>query len=205
MAAIHRGWRRDPPHFDPSRLGRVHSGLADSRRTSVLPAGVVLVTVPIPLIAGAAALAVGFAGGYGLRDLMADADAGRDAKAALTAERDARKIEAQRALDTYREGLDFGKRLAGTREIYRSVREDIPKYVTPQMDVAYPVPVGFVRQHNDAAEGRVSDSAGQSNDAPSGVALSTVSRTITDNYEVCRTEIDKLIGLQGWINKQVGQ
>ncbi len=161
---------------------------------------------PITLIAGAgAATIIGFAGGYGLRDLKADADAGKIAAAQLQAERAARAKEGAQALATYQTGLAFGQSMAKTREVYRTIREEVPNYVTPEIDARFPVPVGSVRLHDAAARGEkpVPDPSGKPNDATSGVTASAFADTVAGNYETCNATRDQLIGLQDWITQKI--
>ena len=66
--------------------------------------------------------------------------------------------------------------------------------------------MGFVRLHDAAARGgdlsTASEGAGQSDDAPSGVALSAAAATIVANYGGCRADEQRLADLQRWLKAQ---
>lgn len=81
---------------------------------------------------------------------------------------------------------------------------EVTTYVTDQADTRCTVPVGFVRLHDAAAAGVpvTPNSAGQSNDAASGVELSAVARTVAGNYGQCRAIADQLTRLQDWITQE---
>jgi len=90
-----------------------------------------------------------------------------------------------------RDGGATGKRL-----------EEIPRHVTPEMDHDFPVPCGFVRVFNAATHGPIPDPAGCPDDAPSGIALSTVGETETRNDGQYDQVVDQLMALQDWVRQQ---
>lgn len=75
-------------------------------------------------------------------------------------------------------------------------------HVTPQADVACPVPLGFVRVFNDAAHGPVPDAAAGPDDAASGVALSDVAKATVQNGGNYDAVAHQLTALQDWIRQQ---
>jgi hypothetical protein len=87
---------------------------------------------------------------------------------------------------------------AKIRVVYRALREKVPEYVSPEADRRCDVPVGYVRMYNAAVAGvpAAPDDPAQPNDAPSGVALSTVAATDIDNLETCQGGRRQLINLQ---------
>lgn len=85
-----------------------------------------------------------------------------------------------------------------------TIIKEVPIYVTKESDSRCVVPVGFVRVHDNAAANRVSESAGDANAAPSGVALSAVASTVAGNYETCHQTAEQLKALQGWIQATHG-
>jgi len=88
-------------------------------------------------------------------------------------------------------------RVQYVREAGATIVKEVPVYVTPQADRACPVPVGFVRLHDAAAENRPLAGPAGDPDAPAaGVALSTVASTVADNYTSCHAIREQLIALQ---------
>ena len=70
----------------------------------------------------------------------------------------------------------------------KEVIKEVPVYVTPLADSRCIVPDGLRRHHDAAAAGRIAtlpDGAGRPVDADSGLALSTVERTVANNYGIC--------------------
>lgn len=87
------------------------------------------------------------------------------------------------------------------RTITQTLTREVVRYVPAAADAQCVVPVGFVRLHNAAATGVLSnpaDPAGQSADAASGVALSAVGATVVYNYGACREDREALKGWQAW-------
>ena len=76
---------------------------------------------------------------------------------------------------------------------------EVPIYVTPEADAACVLSRGFVRLHDAAASGRVSEPAGGADASAVGIALSTVAATVGNNYERCQENADQLTALQAWI------
>lgn len=90
--------------------------------------------------------------------------------------------------------------------------EEIRKFVSVKADGACTVPAGFVRFHNLQAEGAgdvppasstgqasaVPGSGSADDDAPSGVALSTVAQTVGANYTSCHGVRETLELWQTW-------
>lgn len=80
---------------------------------------------------------------------------------------------------------------------------EIPKHVTPEIDAAFPVPLGFVRVWNDAAHGPIPPGSLGADAAPSGVPLSDVAYAHTADQgtlDICRV---RLAGWQEWYTKQL--
>lgn len=101
-------------------------------------------------------------------------------------------------------GRKSAEREAGVRTITRTLIEKVPVYVTAEADRNAVVPVGFVRLHDAAAAGTpaVPFGAGESADTPSGLALSAVASTVTDNYGQCLAWRSQVIGWQDWYAQQ---
>lgn len=95
-------------------------------------------------------------------------------------------------------------RVQVVRERGATVIKEIPVYVTPTADAACAVPAGFVRVHNAAAEGTpLGRAAGDSDAAPSGVALSAVAAVTAANYGTCHELAAQVAGLQEYIRGQL--
>lgn len=97
-------------------------------------------------------------------------------------------------------------RVQYVREAGATIVKEVPVYVTPQADRVCPVPVGFVRLHDAAAENRPLAGPAGDPDAPAaGIALSTVANTIAGNYTSCHAIREQLIGLQDVVRKRQAQ
>jgi hypothetical protein len=81
-------------------------------------------------------------------------------------------------------------------------QEEVHTHVTPEIDRDYPVPCGFVRVFNAGTHGPIPDPAGCPDDAPSGIALSTVGETETRNDGQYDQVADQLRALQEWVRQQ---
>ena len=86
------------------------------------------------------------------------------------------------------------------RTITRTLIREVPVYVTPKADAGCVVPDGFRVLHDAAAAGvpTAAEPAGESADAPSGLALSAVADTVTANYGICHATAERLRGWQDW-------
>lgn len=81
-------------------------------------------------------------------------------------------------------------------------QQEIPQHVTPEIDRAYPVPLGFVRMFNDASHGPIPGPAAGRDADPSGVPLSDVAHAHTADegtLDVCRVQ---LAGWWSWYDQQ---
>jgi hypothetical protein len=97
-------------------------------------------------------------------------------------------------------------RVQYVREAGATIVKEVPVYVTPQADRACPVPVGFVRLHDAAAENRPLAGPAGDPDAPAAdIALSTVANTVADNYTSCHAIREQLIGLQDAVRQRQEQ
>jgi hypothetical protein len=80
--------------------------------------------------------------------------------------------------------------------------QKVPEYITKESDAKCTIPNGFVVLHDAAAKSEVPDSSRGSNEAPSGVALSTVGKTVVENYTTCHQNVEQLKALQEWVKTQ---
>lgn len=92
-------------------------------------------------------------------------------------------------------------KLAGTRERTRVVREQIPVYITKEVDAACHINRGFVELHNAAAADRVPAISGSTADAAPGISLSTVAGAVAENYGRCHAWRHQLISTIAWARK----
>lgn len=84
----------------------------------------------------------------------------------------------------------------------QQILDEVPAHVTPKADASCPVPLGFVRVFNTAAQGPVPDAAAGTDDAPSQVTLSEVAQTSVLNASEYDKLSAQLTALQDWILQQ---
>ena len=80
--------------------------------------------------------------------------------------------------------------------------EKIAKEITTKDDHMCVVPQSFVRVHNAGAENVVPDTATRIDGAPSGVEISTVEKTVIDNYDTYHKIANQLKAWQKWAKEQ---
>ncbi len=126
----------------------------------------------------------------------------RAAAAELGAARQAVRLVEHQANITYTIAVNYeAVRLADTTAT-NHLLEEVPVHVTPEIDIAYPVPCGFVRLFNAGVHDPVPDGTCGTDDASSGIALSEVAQAGVWNdgaYDVCAAQ---LTALQDWIRAQ---
>ena len=83
-----------------------------------------------------------------------------------------------------------------------AIVQKIPEYISKESDAKCTIPNGFVVLHDAAAKGEVPDSSRDSNEAASGIALSSVGKTVTQNYTICHQTEEQLKALQEWVRTQ---
>ncbi len=66
----------------------------------------------------------------------------------------------------------------------------------------YPIPELFVRVLESSAEGKIPDPAGITDGAPSEIKIDEAATYISENYDICRMNAEKLISLQNWVRFQ---
>lgn len=80
------------------------------------------------------------------------------------------------------------------------IRQEIPRYVTPETDRRYLLPNGFVWLHDAAATGVSPGQRTGDPDAPSeAVATSRALDVIVSNYGICHENAEQLTALQEWV------
>lgn len=126
-------------------------------------------------------------------DLAAELDAAR--AAAIAADFQASAARADVVTITR-----FVDRVQVIHDTTATLRQEIPRYVTPAADRRYLLPDGFVWLHDAAAAGvPVADRAGDPDASTEGVAASQAATVIVSNYGVCRETAEQLSTLQRWV------
>ena len=129
-------------------------------------------------------------------------------RAAAAAEVHNRQVALQRAQVSQAASAVEAKAQEHIRIVYRTLRAEIPAYVTPETDRRFALPVGLVRLHDAAARGvevsRVPDPAERPDGAASGVQPSDLADALVENYGACRADAEQLAALQTWIRRQQG-
>lgn len=101
--------------------------------------------------------------------------------------------------------LKYDARIGAIHATTRQLAREVPIYVTHDEDRRYPIPVGFVRLYDAAAEGvPLPDTAGPADASPSATPLSAVAGNLVSNYGACHAIRAQLVGLQGWVRRQAG-
>ena len=84
----------------------------------------------------------------------------------------------------------------------RVIHDQIVKEINTKDDHMCDVPESFVRVHDSAAKGSVSGLSEGVAGTSSGIALSEVERTVSENYELYHELADKMTGIQMWLKEQ---
>ena len=121
---------------------------------------------------------------------------------AATAETTARRLqgELEQAALSEKVVIRYVDRVRVVREIGATITKEIPVYVTAKADAACPIPAGFVRVHDAAAQGvPLGEPAGDPDAPAAGVTLSAVADTVAGNYTACHEAGAQLTALQAWL------
>lgn len=159
-----------------------------------------LIPLPYRILIGVAFVGIVFSGGFAtawhIKSLSEQAALAKAATDALHIE----QVQDARTLDI---SIETANQLTTLQTITIALIQKVTTYVSAQADAACTVPVGFVRLYNAASSmSALPDAAGVSDDAASGVALSSVADITVRAFGICNTEIDRLRELQKWINAQ---
>lgn len=92
--------------------------------------------------------------------------------------------------------IQYRDRIQVVKEKGDVVIKEVPVYITAETDQQFPVPLGFVRMHDAAANGDDSGAPSDSDGKASGVKISEVATTVAENYGQCRIWREQLIGWQ---------
>ena len=121
---------------------------------------------------------------------------------AAAAETTARRLQGEldQAALSEKVVIRYVDRVRVVREVGATITKEIPVYVTAQADAACPIPAGFVRVHDAAAQGVPLGEPAGDPDAPApGVTLSAVADTVAGNYTACHETGTQLTALQAWL------
>ncbi len=109
-------------------------------------------------------------------------------------------VNTRQAQETVKIVTEYIDRVQVIKETAEPIIKEVTVYVP--RDTECDIPHGFVSVHNAAAHSLpVPEPAKHSNDAPSGIDLTTATETIAENYIRCADNTDKLIALQHWVNR----
>lgn len=88
------------------------------------------------------------------------------------------------------------------KEKGEKIVEYVDRYITKEIDSRCTIPVSVVELHDSAAKNKLPDTTRVANESPSGVALSTTTKTVVENYNLANEIRQQLISLQDWIREQ---
>lgn len=87
-------------------------------------------------------------------------------------------------------------------QVVKETNNAISKYITKDADSKCDLPVSFSVLHDAAAKNELPDATRATDASSSGVALSTATSTIVENYGACIQNAEQLKALQEWIIEQ---
>ncbi len=141
--------------------------------------------------------------GWKVRDYDFQKHLKADAEAAQRASEAAREVEGHNE----EIGNDVGQQVEEAKTqiqyVTRTLIKEVPTHVTVESDNRCVVPLGAVRVLDAAATGNptISYGPGESADQASGVELSGVVSSVTDNYGYTRELEAQVIGWQEWYER----
>lgn len=125
------------------------------------------------------------------------------ARAAAEQRADTAEWQASAARTDVKRITTYVDRIRVIHDTTTAIQQDIPRYVTPDDDRLYPLPVGFVRVHDAAAAGvPLLAGPGDTDAARSPVAASVALDVIVGNYGTCRETAAQLTALQDWVQSR---
>lgn len=87
-------------------------------------------------------------------------------------------------------------------KVVKETNNAISQYITKDADIKCDLPVSFSVLHDAAAKNELPDPARATDASSSGVALSTATSTVVENYGICNQNAEQLKALQEWIREQ---
>ena len=142
-------------------------------------------------------------GGWKLRDHDYQKHLKADAVAAQKASERAREVEGNNEEIGQEVGREVEEAKTQIQYVTRTLIKEVPIHVTAESDNRCVVPLGAVRVLDAAATGNptISYAPGESADQASGVELSGVVSSVTDNYGYTRELEAQVIGWQDWYER----
>lgn len=84
-----------------------------------------------------------------------------------------------------------------------TIVKEVPVYVSQKSDAQCDIPSGFVHIHNaSATNSGLPSTTRESNETTSGIRLSEVATTVSENYTKYHQVVEQLKALQDWIREQ---
>lgn len=120
----------------------------------------------------------------------------------------AKAFEQGQELGTVRDRVvtEYVDRVQVIKERGATLIKEVPVYVSAKADAACTVNAGFVRLHDAAAKSLPApEPSGAADEAPSGIALSTVAATNAANYGTCNETAERLSSLQAYLRAYQAQ
>lgn len=118
------------------------------------------------------------------------------------AESEIKRIEAESKAATLKIEAEYNEKLSQTKQRGETIVKYVDKYITTEADAKCVIPNSFVVLHNGAVHNQVPDTSRAADESPSGVALSTTTKIVVDNYNTYHEVSQQLISLQKWIKEQ---
>lgn len=94
--------------------------------------------------------------------------------------------------------IRYRDRIQVIREKGDRIVEQVPIYITAEIDRRFPLPAGFVRLHDAAAIGEPAGAPGDPDGEASAVAPSDAATIIAKNYTDCRRYAEQVRGWQAF-------
>jgi len=113
-------------------------------------------------------------------------------------------VESKQAEVTTQVVTQYVDRVQTIQGATKTIIQKVPVYVTAKADASCPIPNGFVRLHDAAAEDsmQLPASSISVDGQASEVKLSDVASTIAGNYGICHANAEQLTELQDWVKGQ---
>lgn len=113
-----------------------------------------------------------------------------------------KRIEQQSKEATAKVEREYEQKLALTKQKGETIVKYVDKYITKEADAKCVIPNNVVVLHDGAAKNKVPDATRLADESASGIALSTTTKTVTENYGTYHELADQLTSLQRWIKEQ---
>ncbi|WP_199098960.1 hypothetical protein [Dyella sp. ASV21] len=94
------------------------------------------------------------------------------------------------------------ERIQIVHDAIKPIEIKVPVYVSPTTDRAFPLPVGFVRLHDAAADLSDLPTPGTIDGTASAVEASTAAGVVVSNYGTYHEIAEQLIALQAWVRER---